>query len=910
MAVAIYEVNDSDSPNTGRLKWNNSDANLKTAVDANTTARTGIGSVVGTTATQTLSAKTLASSNAGGTNVITITREDISGNFISFTSDSGTKTITVNGASMTDIDVLGSNGIQTSVTGGVIYIEHPAATVLNSGSQTLAVARSAVVGSFTVDVDGHMRVTDGIAIGADHTNVSSDKLHIKDSEAASYVSAAIQNTLAGGAQLKLMEDLTSEYWFLRYDAGANNGLSIGFTDVASGADVAIAIAKDVDDGTLAMIAGNKIGIGMSVPSYNLHIASGIGIDSDQLVLDPTTGMRLDHPGSGTVNWKSDTDSAIQVKANGSVGIGGNANDSYALVVTGNMVLAGATTVSNTFTISGLASLNGGISVDTNKFTVADVTGDTAIAGTLGVTGAATLSSTLSVADDVTLTNGKNLIVETIKAVDSTGLDFKTTGGTSSAFVDNNANFRVADSLTNANSDEKFGVKGKAIFVAEDASNKITIWGDASGNYIDTADYDSDGEQDLKIRIAGSTAKDFYIQSGPNTNPASVGHTNLFIDGGTEKISLNEHPDGIGASAKEVLNIYGAVGNAAERSCHFHIGDSTGLGINAYYDSPDWKRTNVNNAARIQLSDSQLTLSVTDSNVQGSTITWKDSIRINNAGQVGILESPDVSYSLTIVSGLNSGSFNTGVATVTELTASTSIETEALTISPGTTSITIEDDVAVTTPTRDALVLKKSGSGYTQTTPRVILRNSTGDNHAMLEGTTVGTDKRAAFTSYDPSNFYVYSTSIRAGDHLQAGGDGVGTPWCPVPYTVYAEPGLNTPLLLNGVSAVWSKTVNMPYDGIYKATVSFYLDFNNYYDGKQGQIWAELGGAAMGDWLWKGHIQDGEHGKTSFRDSFSALLYRSAGTSSFVIHLGTCHHLSTAYLYSVHLEWIAASTFNA
>ena len=45
----------------------------------------------------------------------------------------------------------------------------------------------------------------------------------------------------------------------------------------------------------------------------------------------------------------------------------------------------------TLTISGATALNGGLTMDTNKFTVADTSGNTSIAGTLGVTGATTLS---------------------------------------------------------------------------------------------------------------------------------------------------------------------------------------------------------------------------------------------------------------------------------------------------------------------------------------------------------------------------------------------------------------------------------------------------------------------------------------------------------------------------------------
>jgi hypothetical protein len=72
------------------------------------------------------------------------------------------------------------------------------------------------------------------------------------------------------------------------------------------------------------------------------------------------------------------------------------------MVTGNTVIAGT------------LSANGGISVDTNKFTVADTTGNSVIAGTLGVTGATTLTGLLTVNNNITA--GAN----TITAANFTG----------------------------------------------------------------------------------------------------------------------------------------------------------------------------------------------------------------------------------------------------------------------------------------------------------------------------------------------------------------------------------------------------------------------------------------------------------------------------------------------------------
>jgi hypothetical protein len=54
------------------------------------------------------------------------------------------------------------------------------------------------------------------------------------------------------------------------------------------------------------------------------------------------------------------------------------------------------TLSGNLSVAGAAQLNGGLTMDTDKFTVANTTGNTAIGGTLQVTGNTTLSGTANV----------------------------------------------------------------------------------------------------------------------------------------------------------------------------------------------------------------------------------------------------------------------------------------------------------------------------------------------------------------------------------------------------------------------------------------------------------------------------------------------------------------------------------
>lgn len=57
--------------------------------------------------------------------------------------------------------------------------------------------------------------------------------------------------------------------------------------------------------------------------------------------------------------------------------------------------AGNTAIAGTLTTTGATVLNGGLTMDTNKFTVADTSGNTSIGGTLAVTGNSTLTGALT-----------------------------------------------------------------------------------------------------------------------------------------------------------------------------------------------------------------------------------------------------------------------------------------------------------------------------------------------------------------------------------------------------------------------------------------------------------------------------------------------------------------------------------
>lgn len=64
--------------------------------------------------------------------------------------------------------------------------------------------------------------------------------------------------------------------------------------------------------------------------------------------------------------------------------------------------AGTTVLSQTLTVTGATTLNGGLTMDTDALTVADTSGNTQIKGTLGVTGATTLNGNTTLGGTLSL----------------------------------------------------------------------------------------------------------------------------------------------------------------------------------------------------------------------------------------------------------------------------------------------------------------------------------------------------------------------------------------------------------------------------------------------------------------------------------------------------------------------------
>ena len=634
-----------------------------------------------------------------------------------FTTDDGSANLVVNGGSVSDVQILGGNGIETSVSASKIYIKCAEAMVLNEAAQTLTLGAAAVTVGYAVDITGNQRLYGKLAIG-DWNTVPSDILHIKGDDNASPIGAAIQNLGTGGAVLKLMETSATDYWYFKYAAGAGNELEIGFKN-----STAITIDSNVSDETLHIATNKKIGIGTSTPAYSLQVGAGIGINSDRINFDTGTQTILLHTGSGNTRFQKASSIILDINAtNRNIGVKGAADVFYALKVHGEGLFSGDILGNAGLILDGKAYLNQGITVDTDKFLVTS-TGNVTIAGTATITGNSTTGN-ISSSGNITMVTSKTLTTDIIskthvsdylvvKASDGTGIGYFTEGG----------QLHVGDALLSTN--KVFAVKGLSRFIAAAATNYFDLSSTGTGNYLDTADTGS-GQKPLYIRVAGTgvVANSIFFKTGNSSNVDAL-ETRLAIDGINKRIVINND------SGYDHFMIY-SPDSINFRPISMHLGGSTHISWNAQYSSGNWRCVTENSAASIGLSNDYLIVNVLKDGMAGAVISWETAIRISTEGLVAIRAYPLAGYALTVggiikCSNLSSdGYVNTVNITsqsvqVTNTTSNQSIQT--------TGGVTARTRIEVLTS--DEIAFKAQNSNTAFPTPKLYLGIDGGNNISMF-----------------------------------------------------------------------------------------------------------------------------------------------------------------------------------
>ena len=193
------------------------------------------------------------------------------------------------------------------------------------------------------------------------------------------------------------------------------------------------------------------------------------------------------------NSKIDLLNVDNLTLNGNTLSSTNTNGAIILdpVGTGVIQLNGPVEFSSTTTLLGLVNANGGIAVDTDKFTVAgDGTGDTLIAGTLGVGGETTLASAI-VSD---LTDNRIVIAGTSGAIEDDS-NFTFDGTTFKVGTTSTDKFTVVQASGNTLIAGTLGVSGESTLasaiVSDLTDNRIVIAGTA-GAIEDDSNFTFDG----------------------------------------------------------------------------------------------------------------------------------------------------------------------------------------------------------------------------------------------------------------------------------------------------------------------------------------------------------------------------------------------------------------------------------
>ena len=299
---------------------------------------------------------------------------------------------------------------------------------------------------------------------------------------------------------------------------SNNRIGF-FSEVSSAAVEQIRI----QDGAIVPVTDDDVDLGASGAEFKDLYVDGIGyIDTVQIHENATiTGnltvngnTTLGDAATDTVTVAADVASPLIPSADDTHDLGATGSEWRDLYIDGQanidtLAVDANATVAGTLVVTGAATLNGGLTMDSNKFTVADTSGNTSIGGTLAVSGATTLAATSF--GDADITNVGNIALDSITADGST---ITITGNTT--FADGSFNFNVA---------------------SHDGTNGLALAG----------------------TVVTSTAAELNILNGVTATTAELN----VMDGVTATTAELNILDGVTVSASEINALSGLTSTAAE-----------------------------------------------------------------------------------------------------------------------------------------------------------------------------------------------------------------------------------------------------------------------------------------------------------------------------------------------------------
>ena len=240
----------------------------------------------------------------------------------------------------------------------------------------------------------------------------------------------------------------------------------------------------------ATATANTLGTGVRIGNYDAgHIL-------DTTISGNASGGLIRGPADGHMVVQLDanetTDSFVVVTNSADDGnpdtILLRAQNSGAVDIPGSLDVTGAATVGTTLGVTGAAALDGGITVDTTAFTVADTSGNVSTAGTLTASGAAALNGGITVDSTAFVVSDTSGNVSTAGTLTASGAAALNGGITvdSTAFVvsDTSGNVSTAGTLTASGAAALNGgiTVDSTAFVVSDTSGNVSTAGtlDVSG----------------------------------------------------------------------------------------------------------------------------------------------------------------------------------------------------------------------------------------------------------------------------------------------------------------------------------------------------------------------------------------------------------------------------------------------
>lgn len=922
MATAIYPVELEDSPNTGRIKINTTFTNLKTTADNTAALLTGIGDPIGTTNTKEMTNKTLVSDNITGSknNTISVSRLDINDDLFQIHADTGSASVSVDDVSIYELHVLGTNGLESYISGGKIYVRHPENTVINTGTQTMALAVSGVTTGYTLDVNGYGLVRTGLSVGA-HASLSTDTLHVAGNEGVNPIVCTLKNQGAAGTLYKMVKDDDTDYWFAKRTS--TDDFIIGHRGPLDSSDDPIFFIDDAaDSDSLTLQTSKKLGIDNTAPSYNLHIGSspGIGIDSSSIYMNGATSQIQN--ASGSVRIVLSGVQVFDANINQNIGLGGIADDSYDVKVTGSQLVTANLVTMSGITASGIAILDGGVQINTDKFLV-DTSGNVDVDGTMSISGLTTVVD-LTINGDLTLGGSTVSRFDIIQPSVASGITFRNYAGTNSMWLREDGYFHVGQGFPTGVT-ERFAVNGDTKFINKNSDDNYFKFSQTnSANYFITGSPTTD-QKPLYIQVTGDTTnhKALYIQQGSSNDPSSL-YTRLLIDNETTAVNTGDVAGNVG---REVFNIY----NQDYLPFHFKINDMSSMNINSYFSS-GWKYSKNTTGSHVgavrlgldaPLASGYFSIATAGYGSAGGAITWADpGIRIDQNGNIGVKKNPTLAWELDVSGDIRASGniyaqtnlMTSGIMYVDTLKVSdgsdTSIETQGGITGKSTYTTNFAAGYAASTPAFKSIIPTVSGVGL------AVYRGATAAAQIVAGVDPDGSTRRVEMLA-NPDG-YAYAHNFKAGYWFEAGkqsqvDNAQSNPqWCPVPYLVFSKSFAGQ----NIITTSLNETIRIPQSGIYRLMWSWQLlTDTTHTDPKRLNVQGKIGGVTVYEQLYYEDI--GVNGGVGFIKNkklggtcMGLISLSETSSTNLVITYSNKTRISAYNVYGVTLEFIGENEFNA